>query len=352
MRVLITGGAGFIGSNLAAALARGGHSVLLADNLARPGSAVNLRSLLEDAALAPHISYVQLDVRDRVACMALLDRDPADAVVHLAGQVAVTTSIADPAEDFETNACGTLNMLEAVRVSAPTARFLFASTNKVYGSLDGLRVERARTRYILRDFSNGIPETFSTDAATPYGCSKLAGDAYVREYARTYGLAATVLRLSCVYGTRQNGTTDQGWVSWFVRAALQDRALTIYGDGLQVRDVLHVDDLVELVMILLTERSGGGETFNVGGGTGCSVSIWTEFGALLESLLGRRIAVRYSPRRLADQRVYISDIGRVTERTGWSPRTTLREGISELIEWTRAESADPTRTVTASGVGR
>ena len=352
MRVLITGGAGFIGSNLAAALARAGHSVVLADNLSRPGSAVNLRSLLEDAALAPHLSYAELDVRDRVACMTLLDRDPAEAVVHLAGQVAVTTSIADPAEDFETNAGGTLNMLEAVRGVAPSARFLFASTNKVYGSLDGLRVERGRTRYVLRDFSTGIPETFPTDAATPYGCSKLAGDAYVREYARTYGLAATVLRLSCVYGTRQNGTTDQGWVSWFVRAALQDRALTIYGDGLQVRDMLHVDDLVELVMILLTDSGGAGQAFNVGGGTGCSVSIWAEFGAMLESLLGRRVPVRYSPRRPSDQRVYITDIRRISEHTGWSPRTSLREGISELIEWTCADKRDHTQTVTASGVGR
>jgi CDP-paratose 2-epimerase len=336
MKALVTGGAGFIGCHVAAGLARLGHDVVVADNLSRVGSITNLRGLVEEPSLAPRIEFRWLDVRDGDACLRLLGECVPDAIVHLAGQVAVTHSMANAAHDFDCNARGTLNVLEAVRIAVPDGHVVFASTNKVYGSLDGARIERRSTRYVLSEYPDGIPETFPADAATPYGCSKLAADAYVRDYGRTFGLRTTVLRMSCIYGTRQHGTTDQGWVSWFVRAGLAGIPITIFGDGLQVRDLLHVDDLVELVCELVTSEAGVGEMFNVGGGSAFSVSVWAEFGALLEDIVGQSVKVRHAEPRPADQAVYISDTRHVTERLSWTPRTPPTEGLAKLAAWTRA----------------
>lgn len=339
MRALITGGAGFIGCNLAASLARGGHTVVVADNLSRRGSAANLKSLAEDLVIAPLLEFCALDVRDPSACRALLASRQVDCVVHLAGQVAVTGSIADPVTDFDVNARGTLNILEAVRHECRDAHVLFASTNKVYGSLRQLGTVRLSSRYHLPDYPAGIPETLPTNAATPYGCSKLAADGYVRDYGRTFGLRTTVFRMSCIYGCHQNGTADQGWVSWFVRAALTNEPLTIYGDGLQVRDMLHVDDLVELMGAVLTTGVGAGDTFNVGGGPAFAMSVWAEFGGILEDVVGHPVDVRFATRRLDDQDVYMSDISHVCATLPWTPRTAPREGVEEVAEWMRATIA-------------
>jgi CDP-paratose 2-epimerase len=337
MRMLITGGAGFIGANLATALARGGDDVVIADNLSRPGSANNLRAILDEPALAPRITFHQLDVRDFANCLSLLAENAIDAVAHLAGQVAVTDSLTDPIEDFDVNARGTLNVLEAVRRHQPEAHVLFTSTNKVYGSLNDLRAERTTSRYVLVDYPDGIPETRPTDPATPYGCSKLSAEAYVRDYGSTYALRTTVFRMSCIYGKRQNGTASQGWVSWFVRAALTGSPVTIYGDGMQVRDVLYVDDLVAAMLVVLHTGAGTGETFNVGGGSKFSLSVWGEFRELLEGLVGRQIPVCFAECRPGDQNVYVSDIRRVSTRLSWTPLTPPALGIAEVAAWTRAQ---------------
>lgn len=335
MRTLITGGAGFIGCNLAAMLARAGHDVVLVDNLQRPGSRDNLRWLLKTPAASTRIAFRPADVRDLAACEAMVAEDRVDAVVHLAAQTAVTTSITDTIADFDVNARGTLNVLEAVRRHAPAAAVLFTSTNKVYGALGSVTVERRPTRYVLPEYPEGIGEDFPTAPATPYGCSKFAADCYVRDYARTYGLNTTVLRASCVYGPWQNGTTDQGWVSWFVRAAILDAELTIYGDGLQVRDLLHVDDLADALSVILTTGDGLGETFNIGGGPQFSLSVWAEFGPLLSGITGRPARVRYEPPRPGDQRVWVTDIRRLAGALAWKPRTSPAEGIEELAWWMR-----------------
>lgn len=332
MRVIVTGGAGFIGCNLAIALARRGDDVVLADNLSRPGSSANLESLLADSEISDRLTYREMDVRDAAACDALV-ADGADAIAHLAAQVSVTSSLVDPVEDFEINARGTLNVLEAARKHAPEAHVLFTSTNKVYGSLADLPLERHETRYVLPTISQGVSEAFPTTAATPYGVSKLVGDLYVQDYAYTFGMHTTVFRMSCIYGTRQNGNVDQGWVSWMVKAALSNQDLTIYGDGRQVRDLLHVDDLVNAIITVFDTDLGRGQVFNMGGGPEFSVSVWAEFGEILQGLVGHEIPVKYDDWRPSDQRVYISDIRKACETLSWTPKRSPADGIAEVLAW-------------------
>jgi CDP-paratose 2-epimerase len=336
MKVIVTGGAGFIGCNLAIALARRGDSVVLADNLSRPGSAANLESLMADPELSPRFTFVDMDIRDADACDALF-ADGADGVAHLAAQVSVTSSLVDPVADFEINARGTLNILEAVRKYAPKAHVLYTSTNKVYGSLTDLPLEKQETRYVLPTLPLGVSEDFPTLAATPYGVSKMVGDLYVQDHAYTFGLNTTVFRMSCIYGTRQNGNVDQGWVSWMVKAALTDEDLTIYGDGCQVRDLLHVDDLVRAIITVLDTDLGRGKVFNMGGGAEFSVSIWAEFSQILEGLLGHKVEVKWDEWRPGDQRVYISDIRRVCEQLSWKPTKSPADGIAEVLTWVQAK---------------
>lgn len=332
MRTLITGGAGFIGANLAARLAAEGHDLVVADNLSRPGSDRNLELLLADPAVAEQVEFHQLDVRDGSALAGLVAATKPTAVAHLAGQVAVTDSMTDPAMDFDVNARGTLNVLEAVRLHAPEARLVYTSTNKVYGSLADQPVAKEETRYRLTELPDGISERHPTAAATPYGCSKLTGDIYVTDYAKSFGLNTTVFRMSCIYGPWQNGTVDQGWVSWLVRSAIGGREITIYGDGLQVRDLLHVDDLVEALTGALDGRCGSGEVYNVGGGPDNTLSVWGEFGPLLAELTGRPAEVTYDDRRTSDQDVYISDIRKLGDQLGWKPRIAPRDGIAAMVE--------------------
>jgi CDP-paratose 2-epimerase len=335
MRVLVTGGAGFIGCNLSRALAAAGHDVMVVDNLSRAGSEGNLRWLQESAE--SRMTFVRVDVTDAEAVAGALKGGPVDAIVHLAGQTTVTESVADPMADFEANARGTLVVLEAVRRHAPDAHVVFASTNKVYGDLRWIRTERTPTRYTFPDHPDGVSETFPTDAVSPYGCSKLAADLYVRDAAVTYGLSTTVLRMSCVYGRWQNGMVGQGWVSWFVRSALAGTPVTIFGDGLQVRDLLHIDDLVEAYLAILSAGSTkpSGTVYNLGGGPAFSLAVWAEFGPLLEELTGRPLDVRYGPRRVGDQDVFVTDTGKLSGAFGWKPRHAPRDGVADLVEWTR-----------------
>jgi CDP-paratose 2-epimerase len=257
-----------------------------------------------------------------------------DAVFHLAGQVAVTTSVSDPREDFESNALGTLNVLEAMRKAGSRALMVYSSTNKVYGAMSSAAVEERGTRYAYRDLIEGIAESAPLDFHSPYGCSKGAADQYVHDYARIYGMPTTVLRQSCIYGPRQFGVEDQGWLAWFMIAALLGRPITIYGNGKQVRDVLHVDDLVDAYFLAVERRNTvSGEVYNAGGGPDCAVSIWAEFGPMLEDLLGRPIPVSYGPFRPGDQPCYISDIRKIQRDLGWRPQIDVEDGIRRLFEW-------------------
>jgi CDP-paratose 2-epimerase len=336
MNHLITGGAGFIGCNLADTLLRRGESVTVLDNLSRPLTPLNLQWLRERHG--ERLRFVQADIRDAETLRLAVAGHA--VVYHLAGQVAVTTSVADPRGDFEANALGTLNVLEAARTAAQPPIVFFASTNKVYGGMDTVAVEEQPTRYMYRDLREGVPETQLLDFHSPYGCSKGAADQYVRDYARIYGLKTVVFRQSCVYGPRQFGVEDQGWAAHFVIAATLGRAISIYGDGKQVRDMLYVDDLVAAYLAGLERvEQVSGEIYNVGGGAGNTLSIWAEFGPLLERLTGRSIEVRYGEWRPGDQPVYVSDIRKAAAELGWRPRVSVEEGMARLVAWVRQNEA-------------
>jgi CDP-paratose 2-epimerase len=338
-RVLITGGAGFIGVNATTRLLREGHEVVLVDNLSRRGTHHNLAWLKEQKK---SLEFHEIDIRDADALEQLIaEQEHLDAVLHLAAQVAVTTSIEDPRADFEINALGTLNLLESIRASRHRPLVIYASTNKVYGGMEGVAVVEEGKRYRYRDYPRGIPESMTLDFHSPYGCSKGAADQYVRDYARVFDIPTVVFRQSCIYGPRQFGIEDQGWVAWFVIASLLGRPITIYGDGKQVRDLLYVDDLTAAYLAAINNPAkASGQIFNVGGGAPYSLAIWTEFGALLEGLLGREIKVSRGDWRQGDQPVYISDIDRISSELDWRPETPPEQGISKLVAWAKANQAE------------
>lgn len=329
MRVLITGGAGFIGSHMSTYWAEQGADVIVFDNLTRRGAKHNLDALREKF---PTLTHIMGDVRNFDAVSTAMPG--VDLVLHLAGQVAVTTSVVDPRSDFEINALGTLNVLEAVRLSKnPPILFNF-STNKVYGHLDYLPVVEQEMRYAFDHNLKGITEDYPLDFHSPYGCSKGTGDQYVRDYARIYGLRNVVFRMSCIYGPRQFGIEDQGWLAHFVISALLDRPITIYGNGKQVRDVLFVADLVRAVASAVQNIDHtAGNIYNIGGGLDNSLAVWTEFAPLLEEISGLRIPVRYSEWRPGDQKIYISDTSRAFQDFGWQPTISPREGVRRMTEW-------------------
>lgn len=331
MRILVTGGAGFMGSNLVRHLAGLGHCCVVFDNLSRPGVRANLEWLRSEA---PGVEFVQGDVRDAAAVQAAV-RD-VEAIYHLAAQTAVTTSVVEPREDFEINALGTLNVLEAARRSPRPPRVVFASTNKVYGDLQDLEIVERETRYALSR-GDGVSEAHPIEFHTPYGCSKGAADQYVQDYGRMYGLRTAVLRLSCVYGPRQFGTEDQGWVAHFVIAAVLGRPLAIYGDGKQVRDILFIDDLVRLYARFLEVADAGvwGRAYNAGGGPANTLSL-LELLDLLWHEAGRRPQVTFHDWRPADQRVYISDTAQVRRALGWQPEVSPPDGVRRLFAWVQA----------------
>jgi len=333
--ILITGGAGFIGANYAHRLISRGERVIIYDNLSRAGAPRNVR-WLRDTFGERAFELVVGDVRD-AALLTARCRE-VDVIVHLASQVAVTTSVIHPREDFETNALGTFNVLEAARFSEHHPIVLYSSTNKVYGGMEQARVVEQETRYAYQDLPHGVPETYPLDFHSPYGCSKGAGDQYVRDYHRIYGLRTVVFRQSCIYGTRQWGIEDQGWVAWFVIAAITGKPITIYGDGKQVRDLLYIDDLLDVYDAALEHiDAANGKVYNIGGGPVNTISIWREFGPLLEKLLGHHVAVQsVSQWRPGDQKVFVADIRKAKQELGWEPRIGIEEGVDRLAAWVKA----------------
>ena len=335
---VITGGAGFVGANLAHRIATGGGEVVLFDSLARPNVQLNAQWLREQHGR--RVSLVVGDVRDAAAVRRVIAR--ADRVFHFAAQVAVTTSLVDPVTDFAVNAGGTLNVLEAVRAQGREVPVVVTSTNKVYGSLADVPLEMRARRWEPQDASlavTGVSEGRPLDFHSPYGCSKGAADQMMLDWARSYGMPAVVLRMSCVYGPRQFGTEDQGWVAHFLIRALRGEPIVLYGDGRQVRDLLYVDDLMEAMLRALEDiEIARGHAFNVGGGPTNTVSL-VELLELAEELGGRRPELSHAPVRVGDQRWYVSDPRKIGDALGWSPRTDVRRGVERLLSWLR----DPSR---------
>ena len=328
---LITGGAGFIGSNYASRCISRGDKIIIFDNLSRAGSKRNL-AWLEETYGKGSFELVVGDVRDANAIQAAARN--ANRILHLAAQVAVTTSVTDPRNDFEINAQGTFNTLEAARLSGNKPCFLFSSTNKVYGGMENVRVVEKETRYDYADLPEGASEEQLLDFHSPYGCSKGCGDQYVRDYARIYDLPTVVFRQSCIYGLRQFGVEDQGWVAWFVIAAITGRPISIYGDGKQVRDILFVEDLCDAYDAAFERLPQiGGQVFNIGGGRKNTISIWMEFKPILERLLGKKIETTSGDWRPGDQPVFISDIRKANNLLNWNPKVGAEEGISRLFSW-------------------
>ncbi|CAA9231304.1 MAG: UDP-glucose 4-epimerase [uncultured Chloroflexi bacterium] len=358
MKAIITGGAGFIGCNAAARFLGRGNEVVLLDNLSRRGADRNYAWLEAEAARvaeghgggagAPgrragrgRLTLARVDVREREAVEAVFgEHADAEVVLHLAGQVAVTTSVADPRSDFEVNALGSFNVLEAARRLPRLRAYLYTSTNKVYGGMEdvGVIVKDGRYAYGTPELVNGVPETQPLDFHSPYGCSKGAADQYTIDYARIYGLPAVALRQSCIYGPRQMGVEDQGWVAWFCIAAALGRPITLYGDGMQVRDALHVSDLLDAYdrVIERIERVKG-QALNLGGGPQHTVAI-AEVPRMLERALGRPVELRYDEWRPGDQRVFVSDIRKAQRELDWTPEIGVREGVEQLFAWVQAHT--------------
>ncbi len=345
---LIVGGAGFIGSNLADTLLRQGRQVLIFDSLARAGVQRNLRWLQQRYG---NQLLVQIDdLRNQAALEQAVDG--AAAVFHLGAQVAVTTSLDNPTADFEVNVQGTLMLLEALRCCAPTTPLLFTSTNKVYGNLEDLWLIEEATRYQPKgeEERQGISEQRNLSFHSPYGCSKGAADQYVLDYAHSFGLPTVVFRMSCIYGPRQFGTEDQGWLAHFLIRALRGEPITIYGDGKQVRDVLYVGDLIRAMFLAEANiASLQGNAFNIGGGPTNTISL-LELLNLIEQLHGQPVARQFADWRPGDQRWYVSNSQKFSEATGWHATTDVSSGLIELYEWvselcavaTTADSSTPT----------
>ena len=332
-RALVTGGAGFVGSNLTKNLSDDGFEVTVFDSLARPGSERNLEWLRSVAG--PGLRVVEADVRNRDAVSAAAA--DADVIFHLAAQVAVTSSVDDPRSDFEVNALGTLNVLEAARSSGRRPIVVFTSTNKVYGGMEDVEIAERATRHEYAALHTGVPESRGLDFHSPYGCSKGAADQYVRDYARIYGLPTVVFRMSCIYGPRQFGNEDQGWVAHFAIAAIDGEPITIYGDGKQVRDVLFVEDLVRAFRLAVDRIDvAAGNVYNIGGGPANTISVWSEFGELLSSLAGTAIPVAFGPWRPGDQLCYVSDTRKAARDLGWEPRIGVEDGVRRLWDWVAA----------------
>lgn len=328
MKILITGGLGFIGINAAKYLANLGHSVIVLDNLSRKGNIENYNILKK----YNNISFYNIDLRNNFDLINIFQNCNFDVILHLAAQVAVTTSVTNPRIDFEINCIGTFNLLESYRTYCPNAILLYASTNKVYGEFELNEITETDTRYSVINF-NGINEKQPLDFHSPYGCSKGSGDQYVIDYARIYGLKTVSLRQSCIYGTNQFGIEDQGWMSWFSIAALLDKPITIYGSGKQVRDVLYINDLIELYyQIILNINKCAGKAYNIGGGINYTISL-LELINILKEKLNKNIIYNFTDWRPGDQKIYISDIDKIYNDISWKPTTPISNGIDQMLQW-------------------
>jgi CDP-paratose 2-epimerase len=349
--VLITGGAGFIGTNLALRLMSLGQRVIIYDNLSRAGVEHNLQWMKRH--FADQMQVILADVRDRHALSQAVDA--AGQVFHFAAQVAVTTSVETPMRDFEVNAAGTLNLLESIRTSTHKPPLVFTSTNKVYGSMDSMPLGETAIRYEPANESmleSGIDETCPLSFYSPYGCSKGTADQYVLDYARTYGLWAVVFRMSCIYGPYQQGSEDQGWVAHFLIRALEEQPITIYGDGKQVRDVLFVEDLVN-AFLLAQQHIGhlSGQAFNIGGGPQNTASL-LELIELIGRIDGRRVNVLFDHWRLGDQRYYVSNTSKFQSLTGWRARSGVDAGVRMLYNWLKLRYGAAKRVLSSAEVVR
>jgi CDP-paratose 2-epimerase len=332
--ILITGGAGFVGTNIALSYLSEGRSVHLFDNLSRAGVGANVEHL--QSAFGHSVQFTQGDVRDRNEVARAVST--AACVYHLAAQVAVTTSLTDPVGDLEANLLGTVNVLEEVRSSRSKPPILFTSTNKVYGKLENVALERSSSRWQpqdIRQASEGISEEQSLAFLSPYGCSKGGADQYVLDYAHSFGITATVFRMSCIYGPFQLGSEDQGWVAHFLRQSLKGEPVTIFGDGYQVRDLLFVEDLVRAMRrAFRCMKVACGQAFNIGGGYENSVTL-NDVLSLIEKLMGDTVEIEYERERLADQKWYIANTRKAERLLGWRPETTVPSGLQRLLQWYR-----------------
>ena len=334
MKYLITGGCGFIGSNLAAEVLKRGEELIVFDNLFRFGSSQNLEWLKKHG----EFKYYPYDIRNNNDVETVVKEVKPDYVFHLAGQVAMTTSIANPRLDFEVNAMGTFNLLDAIRKYAPETVVLYSSTNKVYGDFSDLTFEETNTRYICKEYPNGFPESITLDFHSPYGCSKGAADQYLRDFNRIYGLKTIVFRHSSMYGSNQHATFDQGWVGWFCQKALEIKngtakePFTISGTGKQVRDVLHNSDVVNLYFATKDVKEAYGQAFNIGGGIDNSLSLLELFN-LLEEILDIKMNFRKIEWRESDQKIFVADNKKITSTTSWKPLIQTEAGIKSMLEW-------------------
>lgn len=331
MKVIVTGGAGFIGSNAARRYLQAGHQVVVIDNLSRPGTSRNMTWIRDQGR---RLVFHQADIRNEQV-IASIFREHADChrVLHLAGQVAVTTSVADPRMDFEANALGTLNVLEAMRKAEITAPVILSSTNKVYGEMTAHGIALSNGRYCYADLPNGVSEQQPLDFHSPYGCSKGAADQYCRDYHRIYGLNTTVFRQSCIYGDRQLGAEDQGWLAWFMIASHMDWPITVFGDGRQARDILFIDDLLDAYDCAFDNTStAAGQVYNIGGGPSNVISL-VDLLDFIEEQRGSRLPYKCGGWRPGDQKVFVSDIRKAQREIGWVPKINRCVGMTRLYNW-------------------
>lgn len=340
MKILINGGCGFLGSNLAAHGIKNGHEITVLDNLSRIGSSSNLEWLQS----LGDFTFVHSDTRNKGDVDEIISKNHFDVVMHLAGQVAMTTSIANPYKDFETNTIGTVNVLEAIRRFSPETIMTFSSTNKVYGDLEKYSYDENEKRYICREFPNGFDESVPLDFRSPYGCSKGAADQYMLDYHRIFGIKTIVFRHSSMYGGRQFATYDQGWIGWFCEKALEKKKnlqiepFTISGNGKQVRDILHAEDMIRLYYLAIVNADKlAGQAFNIGGSMQQSLSLLELFD-ILEQKLGIKLEYRMLPPRVSDQKVFVADISKISSAIGWEPLVKAEEGIDKMLDWAKEMS--------------
>ena len=332
MKVLITGIAGFIGVNTGLKFLKNGYKVIGIDNLSRKGTPHNLNLLR--SANGGKLNFIKGDICDFNLINRVIKANPdIKLILHLAAQVAVTTSVVEPVADFKTNAVGTLNLLESMRINKSRAVMIFSSTNKVYGGMENVEVQEINGRYQYVRFKKGIPEEFLLDFHSPYGCSKGCADQYVRDYARIYGLKTIVFRQSCIYGINQFGIEDQGWLSNFVIRTILKQPINIYGNGKQVRDVLYVNDLIDAYETAYKKvKESGGKIYNIGGGAGNQISILESI-KIIEKELNTKIQLKFFSWRPGDQKIFVSDNSKLARELGWKPKTDVRNGIRKLIQW-------------------
>jgi CDP-paratose 2-epimerase len=334
--ILVTGGLGFIGSNVCEYYLNKGYKVVALDNMSRKGVEVNLKRLKTNK----NFSFIKEDVRNKKGLedvIKKLSKSNLEILFHEAAQVAVTTSIKNPREDFEINILGTINVLEALRQFSPKTILVYASTNKVYGDLEEHKIIEKKARYEFKDkkLKFGISENQNLDFYSPYGCSKGSADQYVRDYARIYGLKTIVFRQSCIYGPGQIGVEDQGWVAWFAIRALKNEPLTIFGTGKQVRDLLFIDDLIKAYDLAIKNiKKTAGEIYNIGGGYKNAVSL-LELIQFLEKYLNTKIKMNFSQARPGDQKIFISNNSKAKKDFNWEPKVDYKKGVPILIEWLR-----------------